>query len=144
MRQLGDSEGFQMPSIGRWQETRWDSGLLERRWKWCYFKMRRKKTWSSKRYEMIKWGFGDATLVTEILCIAADLLMALLSWWLYWNSWWCTNNTELVYLLSQTYFNWGTKWLFDSRNKYIWKVSSMGMLFVILLVQGYQDIEWIF
>ena len=41
----------------------------------------KKESWSSKRYEMIKWSFGNATLVTEILFIAAahiDLLMALL------------------------------------------------------------------
>ena len=98
--------------------------LLERKWQWWfYFKMQRKKeSWSSKIYEMIKWSFRNATLVIEILLLR---LHTLTCWWLYWNSWWCANNTELVYLLSQTYFNWGTKWLFDCRNKYIWKLSSI-------------------
>ena len=42
--------------------------------------MQRKKK-ADKRYEMIKWSFGNAALVTEILFVAAahiDLLMALL------------------------------------------------------------------
>ena len=72
----------------------------------------------------MKWlnGVLAMLLVIEILLL---WLHTLTCWWLYWNSWWCANNTELVYLLSQTYFNWGTKWLFDCRNKYIWKLSSI-------------------
>ena len=55
--------------------------LLERRWKWWCQNVKKKENWSSKRYEIIKLSFGDATLVIEILFIAAahtDLLMALL------------------------------------------------------------------
>ena len=58
---------------------------------------------------MIKWSFSDVTLVTEILFITAahtDLMLALLKFW------WCTNNTELLYLLPQTY-------LTEERNDYL-------------------------
>ena len=71
-----------MPSKGRWQATCWNSGLIiGAQMEVMMSKCKEKENWSSKRYEIIKLSFGDATLVIEILFIAAahtDLLMALL------------------------------------------------------------------
>ena len=131
--------GFQVPSIGRWPRTQWDSGLtIGAQMKVMILLQNAEK----KKADLLR----DMKWLYEILAMLLSLMLlnTMICWWLYWNSRWCTNNTELVYLFFQTYLNWGTKWLFDSRNKYIWELSSMCMLFVILLVQGSQDIEWIF
>ena len=60
-----------MPSIGKWQATCWNSGLIIGAQMKVMQNAEKKENWSSKRHEMIKWSFDDATLVTEILFIAA-------------------------------------------------------------------------
>ena len=70
-----------MPSIGRWQVTQWDSGLtvgVQTKVMTLLQNTEKKEDWSFKRYEMIKWIFCYATLIIEILLIAAaytDLFM---------------------------------------------------------------------
>ena len=110
-------------------------------------KCKEKKKTGLLRY--MKWlnGVLAMLLVIEILLL---WLHTLTCWWLYWNSWWCANDIpEIPGIL-----NWYTYFLklilTEEPNDYLivetntYENFPVSVLFVTLLVQGCQDIEWIF